>query len=183
MKEHKRFRLPEDAWIFGALSLVHGDYLVGGSVAQHLYLSPGEPASFKDLDLCVGAGFMESARRLYPELDRIIRSGRFPETGFDERGMLSSPRRKHTIGGVDYPAKLWMFVRGLPVDTFVVDLDAIPRTTGSAWGHAVGLVAPEHAIRTLESMRGTEFASRKKPSVEERIARLRPLVNRPPFGT
>jgi hypothetical protein len=174
----KRFRIPEDLWIFDALSSINPDYIVGGSVGQHLIVSPGEPASFKDLDLCVGPGFMDSAMGLYPGLRKIVESGASPDTAFDEAGMLSSrPRSRHVENGVEYLAKIWIRLGGVYIDTFVCDLKRIPREPVEISGVKVNAVEPEHAVKMLESMLGSELAKNKKPSVEERIARLKRLIS------
>jgi hypothetical protein len=173
---HARFRLPEDAWIFDALSEIHTDYLVGGSISDHLHLRPEDPMSFKDVDLSVGLKFVEAARTMYPDLARILESKQLPDSSFDEVGVHSLPRSLQKIRGVECPAKFWIFIRGVPIDTFVVDLDRVPSTSVDAWGRRFKLISPEHRIKMLESILEIKWAKKKTPSLEVRIGMLKALV-------
>lgn len=169
---NKKFCLPEDAYIFGTISKISEDYLVGGSVAYHLHTRPEEPMSFKDLDICVGPRFMESVKSRSAYFSNMLAVGSFEETNFDEMGIYSKPRTRHTLNGVEYPAKFWMFLNGVAIDSFVCKTDEIPHLNKKIEGLEVRLMAPSHALKIIESLMRAKVMRNKSTSLQERRLNL-----------
>lgn len=173
----RNFLWPEDLDTIVFLLEKHPETILVGSVADHIYLSPGVPETFKDLDILVGKSFWDMLCDTDKSAKDLMDSGKFDVTNYDEMGIWSPGRTHVLFGETKYPAKFMVSARGVFIDAFISKINP-PCRTVEYKGHFLKIMRPEDRLASLDSIISAKAKKDKIKKVVERRQKMYELIKR-----